>query len=82
MLQRVDTELNAMTEWSADGRTPSEEERGRIDIGRVAVREFADEDGLEEFCDNLYNLDSYFEDWPEDKAAANATDDDWHFRVD
>lgn len=43
-LERVARELEAMQQWSADGRTPAKEERKRIDIGAVAVREFAEED--------------------------------------
>jgi hypothetical protein len=33
---------------------------------------------MEEFCQSLYCLESYFKDWPDDDAAANASDD-FHF---
>jgi len=73
-LNRINTELDAIQNWTANGREPSEEERGRVDIGLVAVRELEDSplDGMEEYCQLLCGLDAYVEDWPDD-ATANAS---------
>jgi hypothetical protein len=78
VMLRIQMELEAMGKWTADGREPSPDERGSIDIGLVAVRELDGEPGgPQDFLDKLYALNSYFEDWPTDEEAASATDDDF-----
>ena len=73
VMQRIAQELEAMEEWSKDGRTPSDEERGSIDIGLVAVREL---DGapfpVGDLTERLSELNNYFEDWPTDEEAAGS----------
>ncbi len=67
-----------MREWSRDGREPSHEERSRIDLGLIAVRELEGADGEEaQLAEKLSCLNNYFEDWPSDETAASASDDDF-----
>jgi hypothetical protein len=76
MMQLIFEELNAMRRWSADGRVPTDEERGSINVGLVAVRELPEATGEEgELVRKLFALNNYFEDWPTDQEAANAKDD-------
>ena len=64
----IAAQLQAMTEWSAAGRTPTPDERDRITIGLIAIREFDSEpEGEEaEFIECLMQLAGYFEEWPDD----------------
>ncbi len=59
-------QLAAMQGWTAEGRTPSEEERGRVCIGLIALRELegSSDDEVTQFSQWLHELNSYFEDWP------------------
>ena len=62
----IEEQLTAMDDWSAEGRCPSEEERTRVNISLIAVREF---DGhgdqqIQQFAQSLHALNAYFEDWP------------------
>jgi hypothetical protein len=76
MMQLIYEELNAMLRWSADGRIPTDEERGSINVGLVAVRELSEATGEEgELVKKLFALNNYFEDWPTDQEAATAKDD-------
>lgn len=61
-------QLQAIREWTANGRTPTEEERSELTMGYYAVREFDDEiDGeFGEFLEWVVQLAGYFEEWPED----------------
>jgi hypothetical protein len=78
VMLRIQMELEAMANWTAGGREPSEEERSSIDIGLVAVRELEGVPWVDQnFLDKLHVLNSYFEDWPTDEQAASATDDDF-----
>ena len=69
--QTVLAQLQAMRNWKADGRTPEQEERDRIDIGLIAVREIDEQadDESAEFHELLLQLDGYFCEWPEDEPA-------------
>jgi hypothetical protein len=82
--ENIDTQLDAMWRWTANGRDPSEDERQGIDIALHAVRELqpTDDPAMEEYVQKLYALNNYFEDWPSDDVAANATDDDFWDRED
>ena len=76
MMQLIFEELNAMRRWSADGRVPTDDERGSINVGLVAVRELSEATGEEgELVKKLFALNNYFEDWPTDQEAATTTDD-------
>ena len=76
---KILAQLKAMKQMTAGGRTPTETERASIDIGLIAVREFEEtnDPDLAQFAQDLGILNNYFEDWPTDEQAANATDDDF-----
>lgn len=77
-MQRIDKELEAMRRWTDSGREPSESERRSIDVGLVAARELSEATGeVADLAVKLSALNNYFEDWPTDAEAANATDDDF-----
>ena len=78
-IEVIDTELDAVQRWTAQGRTPSADERKSLDMGLRAVRELEPITDLEmhAWVQKLYALESYVEDWPDDATAASATDDDW-----
>jgi hypothetical protein len=77
-MQRIDKELDGMRRRTEGGRDPSASERASIDVGLIAVRELAEATGeAAELADKLSSLNNYFEDWPTDEQAANATDDDF-----
>lgn len=61
-------QLQAMREWTREGRAPTEEEQDRITIGWFAVRELdaADSEGRASLQERLVQLDGYFCEWPED----------------
>lgn len=65
-------QLLAMREWSANGRVPTQEERDRIDIGLIALREVDEQadDESADFQECLVQLDGYFCEWPDDEPAA------------
>jgi hypothetical protein len=37
--QIIENELDAMKRWTANGRTPTQDERDRVDIGVITIRE-------------------------------------------
>jgi hypothetical protein len=75
---RIEKELAAMRQWSDFGSEPSEEQRKSIDVGLIAVRELENAEGVvADLANKLSELNNYFEDWPTDVQAANATDDDF-----
>jgi hypothetical protein len=70
--QSVEMQLDAMWRWTRDGRTPTDDERQSITIGRIAVREFEPAETPEEYDYNnyLHELNYYFENWPDDPEVA------------
>lgn len=75
---RIHKQLDAITRWTHNGRKPTDSERSSIDVGLVAARELSGATGeVGELAKKLYALNNYFEDWPTDDEAANATDDDF-----
>lgn len=64
-------QLEAMGSWTRNGRTPSLEERGRITVGLVAIRELDQEPVGEDarFLECLLQLAGYFDAWPDDPPA-------------
>jgi hypothetical protein len=70
-------QLDAVAGWSANGRTPTKEERKSIDMGVRASRELEGDSDAYNWTRDIYALDAYIEDWPSDEKAANATDDDF-----
>ena len=76
-LDAIIRQLEAVKLWSSNGRTPTEDERGSIDIGVRASREYEGDDEAYGWTRALYALDAYIEDCPSDDAAASATDEDF-----
>ena len=72
LYQNVLRQLLAMREWTANGRTPDQDERERNDIGLIAVREIdpQDDDESADFHELLVQLDGYFYEWPEDEPVS------------
>lgn len=68
----IEAQLRAMAEWTAAGRTPTLEERDRIHIGLIAIREFDPEPEGEDadYIECLIQLAGYFDEWPDDPAPA------------
>lgn len=73
LYQNVVAQLLAMREWTANGRVPAREERDRIDIGLIALREVDEQADAEsaDFQECLVQLDGYFCEWPDDEPAAD-----------
>lgn len=76
-IEAIVRQLEAVTKWTANGRTPTEDERESIDVAVRASREFEGDRETYAWTRSLYALDAYIEDWPTDERAANATDDDF-----
>src|SRR3984957_10625392 len=77
IMKQILKELDAMKRWSENGRTPTEGERKRINVGLIAARELSETTGeVNKFAEKLSSLNNYFEDWPTDEQAASDTDDD------
>jgi hypothetical protein len=71
-------QLEAMRTWTDNGRSPTEDEQRRIDIGVLAARELSDtgRPETEEWADQLKLLYNFFQGWPTDQQAASSTDAD------
>ncbi|MGA8870678.1 MAG: hypothetical protein WA434_09240 [Candidatus Acidiferrales bacterium] len=77
-MQRILKQLDAMKLWTRNGLKPSDGQRRSIDVGLVAARELSDATGeVHELAEKLFALNNYFEDWPTDEEAANATEEDF-----
>jgi hypothetical protein len=78
-IEILDTQLDAMGRWTAAGQVPVKADRDTISIGLIAVRELSDVQDAEvqTLVGKLFALNNYFDDWPTDDEAANATDDDF-----
>jgi hypothetical protein len=74
--QSAAKQLAAIKLWTAEGRTPTEEERFRINIGIMAAREFDDtrldwSSPLGVWVQRLSAINNYTDGWPSDEVAAN-----------
>lgn len=71
MHDSIVAQLDAMRAWTANGRTPTPEERDSIDIGLRAIREMDPpmDDVEAEYAECLVQLAGYFEEWPDDRPA-------------
>lgn len=65
----LDMQLDAMKRWTDQGRTPIQQERDRITIGTIAVRELepAYDKPTYQLTQWLHELNGYFVEWPPDK---------------
>ena len=61
----IAAQLQAMTDWTAAGRTPTPEERDRITIGLIAIREF-DAQPVDQEADFIETFGSAFRELPDD----------------
>jgi hypothetical protein len=79
VIEAVVEQLTWMTRACGGGREPSADERGKVNIGVLAVRELdadrQDDSGL--LARKLFVLDTYFTVWPTDDQARSATDADY-----
>jgi hypothetical protein len=62
----ITRQLEAMQSMTANGRTPTEDERDSISIGLIAVRELEPpkDEAMGDFIDRLHELNGYFREWP------------------
>jgi hypothetical protein len=76
-LGSVQTQLEAIEQWTGNGRTPTPDERGRIGMGLRMSREMADESDpeIQELTRLATVLNNYFEYWPDDAAAQDPDND-------
>jgi hypothetical protein len=72
-LQAVQTQLQAIERWTAAGRTPTEDERGKIGMGVRMSREFGGQVDREifELKQVVLGVDAYFRYWPDDTTASD-----------
>ena len=66
-MQSVADQLERMTSLTANGRTPTEDERDSITIGLIAVRELDPQssDAMADLIERLHELNGYFREWPD-----------------
>jgi len=66
-MQSVADQLGIMKAQTANGRTPTEDERDAITIGLIAVRELEPPSSEAEgdFIERLHELNGYFREWPD-----------------
>jgi hypothetical protein len=67
-LRSIADQLGAMQSMTAQGRTPTEDERDSISVGLIAVRELepATDAQMADFNARLHELEGYFREWPAD----------------
>jgi hypothetical protein len=72
-------QLDAISQWTANGRTPTPDERESIDMGIRVIREYEAtlDAGLEKFRDRISTLHSYIKFWPTDEVAADENNDEY-----
>jgi len=78
-IEAIAAQLTWMALTCEGGREPSADERQKVNVGLIAMRELdadrQDDSGL--LARKLYALDNYFTEWPTDEQAATATDADF-----
>jgi hypothetical protein len=76
-LQAVLAQLQAIEVWTAHGRTPTERERGSLDMALRMFREYEMTDDVEifELRGGVSAVHSYVEHWPSDAIAADSDND-------
>src|SRR5262245_23350004 len=63
---QLQRQLHAMGQWSANGADPTPEQRGRISIGLIAVRELEPpaDAAMQDLVTRLHVLNYAFRHWP------------------
>lgn len=77
VLIAVKTQIEAIQNWTANGRQPTKDEQGRIGMGYRMYREFeGDPDPeIQELRQLVMGIDNYFKYWPSDKDASDEDND-------
>jgi hypothetical protein len=78
---RIAPQLERMKVCTANGRAPTDDEQEGLTIGLIAARELDDPradpvNRVTRWTKQLHSLNNYFEMWPGDDQAANATRDE------
>jgi hypothetical protein len=73
VLLSVQRQLNAISGWTQNGRTPSLKERRSLDMSLRMFREFETsiEDDVRAADEAVSAVHNYFEFWPDDRSAAD-----------
>jgi hypothetical protein len=81
-IENIDTQLDALERWTANGGVPTEIDRRTISVGVIAARNLDDvrDPEIQVLCDKLHALQNYVTEWPSDDDAASATDADYWAR--
>jgi hypothetical protein len=79
MLHSFARQLDAMKQWSANGRKPAFDERKSITMGRAAQREIQGTNDMEwyDYMQQITELDSYFKFWRSDAGLSTLDTDDY-----
>jgi hypothetical protein len=67
----VKEQLDSLEHWTAGGREPAAEERARINMGLIVIREFDPEpdDELYGLMQDLHQIQAYVDVWPPEGEA-------------
>ncbi len=81
-IENIDTQLDALERWTANGGVPTDIDRKTISVGVIAARNLDDvrDPEIQVLCDKLHSLQNYVREWPSDDDAASATDADYWAR--
>lgn len=77
-LASVLKQLEAIMNWTANGREPTKQERESLTVGRILVREFepAQTDEIESWMKIVGEVVGYFDDWLDDVTFSTIDTDD------
>jgi hypothetical protein len=72
-LQSMQKQLEAIDQWTANGRIPTPDERRSINMGLTMYRQFEGTEDLEEYelRELAGKLNNYLKYWPDDARAAD-----------
>jgi hypothetical protein len=78
-LQSVQQQLEAVKQWTSNGRAPTLKERKSLDMALRVFREFemTTDDEVRAFRPLVSGLHSYFEFWPDDATASDPNNDEY-----
>jgi hypothetical protein len=67
------TQIEAIEQWTANGRTPTSDERSKIGMGLRLHREYEVTNDAEilELKDVASGVNNYFDHWPDDTVASD-----------
>jgi hypothetical protein len=78
-LQAIFTQLEAIEQWTANGRTPTDDERGKVGMAIRMLREFEGpiDPEIFELKKLVLGVDPYFRYWPDDATASDPNNFDY-----